>query len=94
MFLKKWEGDFKKDLITQIQEDYKGSDDIDSHFEPPRFPSALWSAVQNNHADVFRLKVILKAQENLYLSIKVHLPAQRIMFYRQFYLKEGDFTKM
>ena len=68
-FLKVADLDLKKDLITKIKEDYKGSEDIDSHFEPPRFPSALWSAVQHNHADVFRLKVILKAQENLYLSI-------------------------
>ena len=74
-FLKVADLDLNKEIISQIQEDYKGSDSLETHFEPPRFPSALWSAVQNNHADVFRLKVILKAQENLYLAIKPLLAA-------------------
>ena len=62
--------DLKKETTAAIHEEYRSTEEIDSHFLPPRFPAPLWAAVQNSGSDVFRLKSLLKAQENLYLATK------------------------
>ena len=62
--------ELKKEVLDNIKETFKTADDLNSHFEPPKFPSSLWTAVQTSSADTFRLKSLYKSQENLYLAIK------------------------
>ena len=65
-YLKVADLELSKEVITTIQDDFKAEGEIDSHFQPPKFPDPLWSAVNSSSADTFRLKYLYKTQENLY----------------------------
>lgn len=69
-YLKACDLDLNKEVIDSLKDKYKGSDELESHFTPPRFSPALWSSIAQNQSEVFRLKSINKIQENLFLSMK------------------------
>ena len=69
-YLKVADLELNKDLISKIHEEFKTEDSLNDHFQPPKLPPSLWSAVQSNSADSYRLKSLYKSQELLYLSIK------------------------
>ena len=69
--------ELSKEVISEISEEFKASDEVNNHFSPPRFPLPLWSAVQSSSADSFKLKSIFKAQENIFLAIKPLLAAAK-----------------
>ena len=70
LFLNVADIELNKDIIDKIKEDFKTDSDIETHFEPPRFPTSLWSSIKNSPADVYKLKSLFKCQENLFLAIK------------------------
>ena len=69
-FIKASDIDLSKEVIEEIKSKYTADEELQKHFAPPRFSPSLWSTVQGSPSDVFRLKSILKIQENLFLSIK------------------------
>ena len=61
--------ELKKESLESIKKAYQTKNEVASHFEPPKLPHSIWQAIsQSNHADLFRLKTIHKAQESLYLA--------------------------
>ena len=70
LYLKVANIELKKDELDKIQDEFKTEPDLDPHFNPPRFPQSLWSAVQGSSSDLFKLKFLFRTQENLYLAIK------------------------
>ena len=74
-FLEVADLDLKKEVLDSLKEEFKSDESLNPHFEPPKFPSSLWSAAQQSNADAFRLKSLYKSQENLCLSIKPLLSA-------------------
>ena len=69
-YLKVADLELSKEVIANIKEDFKCEADLDSHFSPPKFPSAFWDLVQNSSADSTKLKSLYKCQEKLYLALK------------------------
>ena len=69
-YLKIADMELNKDVISELQEEFKCPDDIQSHFNPPKFPSSFWELVQKSPNDLFKLKSLFKVQENLFLAIK------------------------
>ena len=62
--------ELSKEVIQDLQEEFKSSAELDKHFCPPRFPPTFWDLVQNSTSDSFKLKSLFKCQEKLYLALK------------------------
>ena len=75
LFLKVADLELPRDVISKIEEEFKTSDELESHFLPPKFPPSLWSLAQNNSLDQMRLKILFRSQQNLYLAVKPLLAA-------------------
>ena len=45
-----------KDLISNIHEEFNTEESINNNFQPPELPLSVWSAVQLNSTDSYRLK--------------------------------------
>ena len=69
-YLKVADLELNKDVIKDIESNYKADEEVEKHFHPPKFPTPFWHAVQNSPADSYKLKAINKVQENLFLAIK------------------------
>ena len=64
-----------KQVVKDLAANFKSSDEIDSHFTPPKFPEPFWAAVQSSPPDSLKLKSIFSVQETLFLSLKPLLEA-------------------
>ena len=69
-YLKAADIELSKDIISSISEKFKASEDLESHFTPPRLPPSLWANIQSSHSDSYKLKYLYKVQENLFLALK------------------------
>ena len=63
--------ELKKEDMDNLKKTYQTPKDLSSHFEPPKLPPTIWQTIsQSNHADLFRLKHIHRAQDSLYLATR------------------------
>ena len=62
--------ELSKDILDSLKEEFLANEEIQAHFEPPRFPQPLWNTVQSSQSDLLKLKTLYKSQENLFLAIK------------------------
>ena len=64
--------EMKKEDLDKIKKDFKASEELTSHFEPPRLPSSVWNSINSsaNHNESTRLKTIFKAQEYICHAMK------------------------
>ena len=70
LFLKVADLELKKEILNDLHEEFKADPEIDSHFTPPKFPSSIWSLVQNSTSDTSKLSTLFKCQDNLCLALK------------------------
>lgn len=78
LFLKVADLELSREVISKIEDEFKTSDDLETHFQPPKFPPSLWSLVKDNHYDLMKLMSLFRFQQNLYLSVKPLLAALEI----------------
>ena len=62
--------ELKKSDIEDIENKFKTSSDLETHFQPPPFPPALWELAAKNQHDLIKLKSLQKVQDKIYLAIK------------------------
>ena len=68
-FLEAADIELKPELVTEIKDKFNGSEELNSHLQPPKFDKVLWSTVKKS-LDGSKLKQIFHAQSLQYLAIK------------------------
>ena len=62
--------ELKKSDIENIENQFKTSSDLETHFQPPPSPPALWELAAKNKHDLIKLKSIQTVLGKIYLAIK------------------------
>ena len=62
--------ELKKAGIVDIENNFITPTNLETHFQPPPFPPALWELAEKNQHDIIKLKSLQKLQNKIHLAIK------------------------